>query len=371
MGIIKKYLLLVIFLLFFVEILSYLISKFFLSDVGVFFDKKKITQDYNKYLDIRASKLGWDQKKNNLDHYMARTDLSSYKDSKPCVDVYGDSFTYGHDNPKYAWPSQLSELLNCRVRNFGVGGYGSDQALMKFLSRDNHSKIVFLNHFSENIIRNVNQFRNFIYPSKDYLFKPRYIIHNGELKLISIPNISNKNINNFLKQPKNYLNNEYFIPNGESGIQLLKFPYTLKIVKSLNHWHLKKKINRNPSRLNEFYLPNHNSNGLNTTYQILNSFYQKVISESNIPVVTVFPTCRDLEYFNKFKKFPYESLIKLLEKNQIKYIDFGLIIMNKSGSNFRKLYDKCGGHFNEAGEMLISKVFYKYIKDNNLIKNLK
>ena len=36
-----KYLLLIIFLLFFVEFVAFIVSKFFLADRGVFFDKKK------------------------------------------------------------------------------------------------------------------------------------------------------------------------------------------------------------------------------------------------------------------------------------------------------------------------------------------
>ena len=368
-----KYLFLIIFLLFFVEFVAFIVSKFFLSDRGVFFDKKKISQNYNRYLEVRHRTLGWDSTnhKHNLDYHGARVDQSSYKNSKPCIDVYGDSYTYGHFDPKYAWPSQLSELLNCRVRNFGVGGYGSDQAFMKFLSKDNHSKIIFLNHFSENIIRNVNQFRNFIYPSKDYLFKPRFIIRGEELKLVPLPKITIENIYHFLQHPEKYLNNEYFIPNGDSGIQFLKFSYTIKLFKSFNHWHLKKKINLNPSRLVDFYLPNHNSNGLNITYEILNSFYNQVISKGHVPIVTIFPTCRDLEYFNKYKKLPYDNLVNLLDQKKIRYIDFGPIIINRSGDNFKKLYDRCGGHFNEIGETLISKAFFKYINDNNLIRNLK
>ncbi len=104
----------------------------------------------------------------------------------------------------------MSELIECRVRNFGVGGYGSDQAQMKFLSKTNHSDIVFLNHFSENIIRNINQFRNFIYPNKSFVFKPRYIIKNDELELVPLPQIQKKNINDFFLQPEKYLSEEYF-----------------------------------------------------------------------------------------------------------------------------------------------------------------
>ena len=88
------------------------------------------TQSYNKYLNIRDSEFGWDSP--NQDKYGARIDRSNFKNSQPCIDVYGDSFTYGHPNEVYAWPSQLSSLVKCRVRNFGVGGYGSDQAFIKF-----------------------------------------------------------------------------------------------------------------------------------------------------------------------------------------------------------------------------------------------
>ena len=143
--------------------------------------------------------------------------------------------------------------------------------------RSNHSKIVFLNHLSENIIRNLNQFRNFIYPSgTSFGFKPRYIIDDDNLKLISIPKISNEKIYNFLEQPKKYLSNEYFIPNGASGIQHLSFPYTIKIVKSFNHWHVKKKIRNIPARHIEFYSKDHASKGLKLTYEIMNDFYKNL-----------------------------------------------------------------------------------------------
>jgi len=369
---IKIYFFLFFLILIFFEFFSYLTSKFILSDIGVLFDKNKITQNYNNYLNIRNTTLGWNtvSGKDNLDKYGARVDQSSFTNSQPCIDVYGDSFTYGHDEEKYAWPSQLSELVNCRVRNFGVGGYGTDQAQMKFLLRNNHSKIVFLNHFSENIIRNINQFRNFIYPNKNYAFKPRYIIYNDKLKVVPLPKIQKKNINDFLTHPEKYLNNEYFLPNEESGIQQSKFPYTIKVAKSFNHWHLKKKITLNPSRLIDFYSPNHKSQGLKITYEIMNSFYAEAKSQRLKPVLAIFPTCRDLEYFKKYNKYPYENLIELLKENKLRYIDFGPIIINRRSNDFEKLYDRCGGHFNILGETLISEVFHSYIVDNNLIKNL-
>lgn len=365
----KNYILLIFLLFAFLEISSFFVLKFILANYGIIFDKNRITQDHNNYLKIRNDILGWDAI-GESDKDGARKDHSSYKDSEPCIDVYGDSFTYGHPKGEYAWPSLLSDRLKCRVRNFGVSGYGTDQAHIKFLLRNNHSKIVILNHLSENIIRNLNQFRNFIYPIHQFSFKPRFIIDDDELKLISTPKIPNEKIFNFLKQPEKYLNNEYFIPNGPSGIQHLGFPYSIKVLKSFNHWHVQKKIRNIPVRYIEFYSQDHSSKGLKLTNEIMNDFYNQATASGLTAILTVFPTCRDLEYFSEHRKYPYESLINLFEQTGIKYIDFGPIFISRNKNNFENLYQECRGHFNEEGEALISEVIYEYIHDNDLLKKI-
>ena len=85
--------------------------------------------------EVREQKA--DDETEDKDDSGARIDHSSFKNSEQCVDVYGDSFTWGHTKGEYSWPSVLSELLKCRVRNFGVPAYGTDQAYMKFLLNNN------------------------------------------------------------------------------------------------------------------------------------------------------------------------------------------------------------------------------------------
>ena len=53
----SNYVLLVFLLLVLLEFFSYIISKFFLSDYGVLFDKNKITQNYSNYLKKRHNIL--------------------------------------------------------------------------------------------------------------------------------------------------------------------------------------------------------------------------------------------------------------------------------------------------------------------------
>jgi hypothetical protein len=52
-----------------------------------------------------------------------------------CASAYGGSFVWGDDVPLAdGWIEQLSRKLGCRVPNYGVPGYGTDQAFLRFMS---------------------------------------------------------------------------------------------------------------------------------------------------------------------------------------------------------------------------------------------
>src|SRR5262249_27183018 len=50
-----------------------------------------------------------------------------------CGSAFGDSFTNADEvEDGEAWPYLLSEILGCKVQNFGVGGYGLDQSVLRY-----------------------------------------------------------------------------------------------------------------------------------------------------------------------------------------------------------------------------------------------
>lgn len=50
-----------------------------------------------------------------------------------CALAFGDSFTHASEVADgEAWPYYLSNLLDCGVENYGVGGYGQDQTLLRY-----------------------------------------------------------------------------------------------------------------------------------------------------------------------------------------------------------------------------------------------
>ena len=132
---------------------------------GLIYSPAQITQPFAEYMAKRDPVLGWVKP--------VRDDLFP---GEPCASVFGDSFTFSQEvSDAEAWPALLSGLLGCRVENYGVGGYGSDQAFLRFRQTPARGRVVMLNHLSENVLRNVNQFRNLIAPSHEWQLKPRFL----------------------------------------------------------------------------------------------------------------------------------------------------------------------------------------------------
>ena len=94
------------------------------------------------------------------------------------IATYGDSFAYGSEvKDDCTWQTFLAEEIGTNVVNFGVGGYGTDQAYLKYRLQGRPGvKLVMLCLWPENINRVVNIYRPF-YQHGDALTltKPRFV----------------------------------------------------------------------------------------------------------------------------------------------------------------------------------------------------
>jgi lysophospholipase L1-like esterase len=106
--------------------------------------------------------------------------------------AFGDSFTFGDEVADGDdWPAQLeAQGPAFEVMNFGVAGYGTDQALMRF-RRDGKSReadVALLGMLIENIGRNVNRYRPLYYPSSGSCgAKPRFFLDQAALRPVPLP----------------------------------------------------------------------------------------------------------------------------------------------------------------------------------------
>ena len=105
--------------------------------------------------------------------------------------AFGDSFTYCDEvGDEDTWENRLAEHLQGDVFNFGNGGYGTDQAYLRF--KEDFSKVrapvAILGIVTENINRCVNVHRRFYFAKTGIcLTKPRFLLTDDGLELLENP----------------------------------------------------------------------------------------------------------------------------------------------------------------------------------------
>jgi hypothetical protein len=111
----------------------------------------------------------------------------------PIASAFGDSFTFGsgvgdHDT----WEEQFALSAQKSILNFGVPGYGIDQAVLYFekRGRDAPGKYAILAYIAGDLVRDETVYRPFLYGSGDQLTltKPRFRLEkDGHLTEIQNP----------------------------------------------------------------------------------------------------------------------------------------------------------------------------------------
>jgi lysophospholipase L1-like esterase len=331
------------------------------------------TNSYDEYLSKRDKILGWPYPSqfggSNFDITGSRR-IPAFEDPtqhQSCVSLYGDSFTKGGGgvDHEHAWSNVLSQRLNCRVANFGMGGYGTDQAYLRF--KHNHkdeANVVVLGHLSENILRNLTRNRDLLTFSTWYALKPRFILDDqGNLKLVPIPQLSEKAYRQLmgLESPQLELAYENFYPGGPAGVTELRFPYTYAILKNMNYYRLRAKFVGRPGYA-EFYIKGHPFGGLEITTEIIKSFFFDAKQRSKDPVIIIFATGADLRFYQKNRKWTYHNLMEALDAVHIPYLNFGQHLLEYMGKRDLGEIFTTDGHYNEEGNQVVADFVYAHIK---------
>ena len=222
-----------------IELLSMLAATV-VPDLRIRFYVAPVTDNraFTEYLQTRHPVLGWPSTK-MLQELTPRGMRPSpanakYEPSSRCVSVYGDSFTFSSEaTDQDAWPNQLAERLGIPVHNFGVDGYGVDQAVLRHsLNETDTCTVTILGVFSDDIVRSLNQW-NYLRETKESLrfsFKPVFVLDGDRLRLEPIKVQGLADYRRIAAAPDS-LTEDWFRPNGAFGPVHWRFPYSVSTAK--------------------------------------------------------------------------------------------------------------------------------------------
>ena len=366
-----------------VEVGAYSSGEYYLRRKAAFlfccYGDDKVLEQFDSYMIRRNEVLGWPPKDwkghGSYDTSGSRVIPAFPTPGNACVSLYGDSFTFGAEvDDEHAWSNQLAKRLGCRVANYGVEAYGTDQALLYFQHNlDDEAPVVVLGIWAEDMVRILNQYRALVGGTSQGQIglKPRFILdERGELELVPLPTLIKTQFATLLKTPATYLKRETFLPDTISGPVTWNFPYTWAVAKMLTHERVRAWLSGEPS-WSPYYRPDHPSKGLALMTKIVEAFRQTAKARAKESLIIIFPTHSAVEEFRKTGSWAYQPLLDAAKGKGIRVHNLGPDILGYLGA--RRFCDilsysaACTGHFNEEGYGVVADLVYHYIKTHKLL----
>jgi len=361
------------------EIGSYFVLKYYVypRSPSAFYHRPEIAAgEYEQYLRDRHPVLGWPgapESSSKASSLSGSRHIPSFPEpGNECVSTFGDSYTYGDEvDDHQAWSNKLSQRLQCRVANFGVSGYGTDQAVIRFTDQQgDQSRVAILGIFPHNVLRNVNQYRHFLSGTSKFGFKPRFVIEDGTLRRIPIPDLNYEELQTSLSNPDVHFQYESFIPESELGPTILKFPYSRVFLKYGTSEQVRYFIQGWPG-WRGYVTGGHPSGALEVTASIVKNFAQTAQQRGKSSLVLMYPTAGSYKAYLKFGEIAYQELLDMMSGDGVAFVDLHALAKEYLGDRkFCALLTNeknCVGHFNPEGNEFVADVLAHRIRSDDLL----
>ena len=345
-------------------------------------------EDHSGYIRLDAD-LGWSVNPNGvafkryeeIDYELYRANSQGIRSSHeyqavPANDVvrvavFGDSFSHADDVfGDSAWTTVWEKgNSNIEVLNFGVPGYGTDQAYLRY-QKDGKAfspDITVLGIMSENLYRNVNFFIPFYRDDTWPNSKPRF---------------------EFAPDGTFTLRENVFRTASDFQVLIDDLPATLKKLGEHDWWYKAKYkpgvmdksalyrlmhyayiLFRYPSGLDSQGLYNKESEHYKILLQIIQRFSKEVMESGSIPVIVLFPSLEVLAQYREDGSFAYSPLVDDLKNQSIRYVDVlkGFI---KYGEAL-DVPELIPGHYSATGNKMVARYINEALQsliDDSLTK---
>lgn len=284
------------------------------------------------------------------------------------IAAFGDSFTWG-SGVGYAatWPAILEQRQpGVETMNFGVGGYGLDQAFLRYQQdgKAYQPHIVLIGYMTENIYRHVNTFRPFYIRQAGAPYaKPRFILVGDELSLVPNPVRKTEDYASIIGGSHVLLevlgeHDFYYSNHYKSGP--LDFSAAVRATKIGVHQIRRRFVQ--PIVTDGSY--NTNSEAYRVTTALFRQFYCDAIMAGSLPIILVFPHGADVVRGLRKGEKGYLPLLDEFDRKGHLYID--LLSAFEDPNKHVDWTRLVRGHYTEQGNTQVARRIAEYLRAGNL-----
>jgi len=272
------------------------------------------------------------------------------------IAAFGDSFTHCNEvSQKDCWANRLEEAWpGTEVLNFGVPGYGPDQAWLRYQrdGRPYQPCSVFIGFFVEDIDRVVNRFRPFMHPDDSVMLsKPRYLLEGDGLRLLPNPTTDPRqmgdpaHVERTLGQHDAWYYPGTFVPGPLDDLALVR------LAKTAGYQRSRAALSRTPLT---YPLYDQQGEAYQITGRILIQFAEQVRADGAAPVVVVFPSKRDL-LARQVQESAHQSLVDWLTQSGVPTLDLTDSLLSESQEHGMEALFAEGSHYSPLGNRVVAE----------------
>lgn len=335
------------------------------------------------YMESRDELTGWPTKQwlaNEADKHGARLSPANdvLSDKPVCISVFGDSFAFSDEvDQASAWANQLANILGCRVNNFGVSGYGTDQAVLRYESmlknKVDVGKTIILTFIPDDLNRNVNQWR-YLLDSDPFTFKPVFQKSGDKFKLVPVPINDANDVSAIHDMPESTLKAEQFAPNSSHLKSKMRssffYSFTLvrivtRIVLSINParfgWPLR--YLNYPAWYDSSAGPTQEK--METFNYVLNRFNERCAKENKKCILLLIPDGDVFYSAIRTAQHDFAGIRSQLPKD-LHFIDVTDALVKAFDSRYCDFLTQpksCRGHFSATGNLELAKIVRRSLRD--------
>src|SRR2546422_86281 len=276
------------------------------------------------------------------------------------VAAFGDSFVYGNEvADSDAWPALVEQLFpRVEVLNYGVGGYGVDQAYLRFCTEGTalSPRIVIIGFATDDLRRVVNVYRRFISNREIPLVKPRFALDpRGVLVLRPNPLPHLSDYERYLRSPRDIARlgaNDYWYRAAIYQNPVYDYSATVRLLTNL--WLRVYERYFAPDRLFRHGQFSPSSTAFRIQTLLFKKFAAAVPAAGARPIVVTFPDRQSVAAAPQGRQTVFAPLVREVAAAGIDHIDLTEAFVDPTALGDVNTWFMRGGHYSRAGNRVVA-----------------